>query len=423
MSIKDSILLALNLKEENLQFNENHVSKVSIKGVDTLVYEATLTYSADHCTKCGCTKENIIKYGTKTSRITLPRVSKLSCKLSLRKQRFMCKSCHHTFTAETSIVKKNCFISNNTYHSCILESKTKMSVKDISKANDVSFSSLNKWLHKLYDSFTVSKNYLPKHLSFDEFKSVKSADSAMSFLFIDTQSHKLIDIVMDRKLNTLVQYFKSYSDEARANVETITIDMYAPYISLVKSCFPNATIIFDRFHIVQLISRSLNKTRIQAMNRNKKHYNKLKRYWRLLLKKRSDLKSVELKKYTCFKQSMNEDLIVDYLLNCDDELAETYWIYQDLLSAIHNKDSKRFKELIESPDTNISNYMKTSIETYKKYTTYITNSFKYEYSNGPIEGLNNLIKVTKRIAFGYRNYINFKIRILLITNRMVKLGY
>ena len=42
---------------------------------------------------------------------------------------------------------------------------------------------------------------------------------------------------------------------------------------------------------------------------------------------------------------------------------------------------------------------------------------------GSVVGTNNLIKVIKRIAFGYRNYYNFRARILLIVNTMAKLDF
>ena len=62
----------------------------------------------------------------------------------------------------------------------------------------------------------------------------------------------------------------------RKNVKFIVIDMYSPYISLILKLFPNAKIIIDKFHLVQLISRSLNNTRINIMKKDKKNYNKLK---------------------------------------------------------------------------------------------------------------------------------------------------
>ncbi len=67
--------------------------------------------------------------------------------------------------------------------------------------------------------------------------------------------------------------------------------------------------------------------------------------------------------------------------------------------------------------------MKTSIHSLLKFETELENSLSYKYSNGAIEGTNNLIKVIKRIAFAYRSYENFRSRILLITNTMVRLEY
>jgi len=49
-------------------------------------------------------------------------------------------------------------------------------------------------------------------------------------------------------------------------VESITIDMNAGYVNVIKEIFPQAKIIIDRFHLVQLISRSMNKTRVRVMN-------------------------------------------------------------------------------------------------------------------------------------------------------------
>ena len=74
---------------------------------------------------------------------------------------------------------------------------------------------------------------------------------------------------------------------------------------------------------------------------------------------------------------------------------------------------------IEHANKNISEYMKTSIRTLKEHKTYILNSLEFSYSIGMIEDTNNLIKVIKRIAFGYRSFIQLKTRMLLITNTMV----
>ena len=65
---------------------------------------------------------------------------------------------------------------------------------------------------------------------------------------------------------------------------------------------------------------------------------------------------------------------------------------------------------------NVSDYMKTSIKTIKKYIKYVDNTLEYDYNNGILEGINNKIKVVKRIAFGYRCFYHFKNRILITQN-------
>ncbi|MBQ1772031.1 MAG: transposase, partial [Clostridia bacterium] len=47
----------------------------------------------------------------------------------------------------------------------------------------------------------------------------------------------------------------------------------------------------------------------------------------------------------------------------------------------------------------------------------ILNAFRCRYSNGFTEGCNNTIKVIKRTGYGYRNFENFRSRILMILNR------
>ncbi len=101
----------------------------------------------------------------------------------------------------------------------------------------------------------------------------------MSFIYMDYKNSKIIDIVEDRILYNLKNHFSRYTIKARNSVKFIVIDMYKPYISLIKEMFKNAKIIIDRFHIVQLFSRAMNKTRIKVMNENKDYYNRLKRYY------------------------------------------------------------------------------------------------------------------------------------------------
>ncbi|MEK4253065.1 hypothetical protein [Ureibacillus sp. FSL K6-2830] len=82
---------------------------------------------------------------------------------------------------------KNCCISNNTKESIALNAKDKISEKDIAIKHNVSHATVSRVIDSFYSYYQPNVHYLPQHLCFDEFKSVKSAAGAMSFIFCDSE--------------------------------------------------------------------------------------------------------------------------------------------------------------------------------------------------------------------------------------------
>ena len=91
-------------------------------------------------------------------------------------------------------VPPHCFISNNTRLSIVLDAKMKTSEKDIAFRHSVSHATVNSLLQQLYQDFKVQRNFLPPHLCFDEFRSVKGVDASMSFLFLNAESGQILNI-------------------------------------------------------------------------------------------------------------------------------------------------------------------------------------------------------------------------------------
>ena len=414
MSNQNYIINILNLKEKNVFFKEKFYSEEIINGITNKIFEGYLSYQPEFCPKCGCVfVSNFEKHGFITSNIIIPDVSGFKSILRLHKQRYLCKHCHKAFTLTTNITNYGCFISNNTKHKIACDLVKKRSEKDIVLDNNVSPNTVERIMDSYYETQKLYKHYLPEVLSFDEFKSVKSADGAMSFHMCNGINGKTIDIIEDRRLDNLIKYFFYYDYKARSRVKHIVIDMYSPYVSLIKKMFPNSSIVIDKFHLTQLISRSLNKTRINVMNKNKKYQRKLKRYWRLILKSRDELDISKWKKFTCFDSLMTESDVVYFLVNIDKELKDTYDLFKDILHCFKTKDFKLLKSCLNKPYNNISSYMKTSLKTLIEFLPHIKNTFETNHHNGFIEGNNNFIKVLKRIAFGFRSFRRFKARIMI----------
>lgn len=268
MSNQNYIIEMLELKDLNIYFKDNFYYKQNIKGVVHKIFECYLSYIPKFCPKCGVVFDNMFeKHDFITSNIKTPDVVGYHAILRLHKQRYLCKQCHKAFTLTSPIVNYGCFISNSSKWKIANDLRKKISEKDIALNNNVSPNTVERVMDSYYDTVKIYKNYLPPILSFDEFKSVKSADGAMSFNMCNGETGQILDIVEDRRLDNLTKYFSKYSHNARAKVKLIIIDMYSPYVSLIKAMFPHAKIIIDKFHLIQLISRSLNKTRIRTMKK------------------------------------------------------------------------------------------------------------------------------------------------------------
>lgn len=88
---------------------------------------------------------------------------------------------------------------------------------------------------------------------------------------------------------------------------------------------------------------------------------------------------------------------------------------EDLISIVNrlNERGVSFHSLQENitMDKSSSTGQLTFLNKYKLGIQY---AFKTRYSNGALEGTNNKIKVIKRVAYGYRNFHNFRARIYLI---------
>ena len=421
MTHTDYTRLMLNIEDENIYFNENCLEIVNIKGAKTKVFHGYLTYNPDYCPKCGCVNnsfDDIIKWNWKRNcKIKITKACGYNTLLILDKQRFLCKHCNKTFTASTNVVKFHKQISNDTNLNIRLELMEKGSEKDIAKRNNVSTNSVNRILDEISKDKLI-KNYgrLPNILGIDEFNATKDTISKLAFIIVDQDNKNIFDINNSRLSSDIEKYFKRYSKQERDKVKFITMDLYKPYYKLMHNLFRNATLISDRFHIIIQMRNALDNTRIKLCNKSNPNHKKLKKYWKLLLKKENELDDKKKKYNKHFRKEITEKEIVTYLINTDKTLYADYQLYQGLDNAINIRDKNLFFKIVNNNLNNkiISKKSKKALKTFKEMKQYIDNSFDYEYSNGIVEGINNVIKQIKHTACGYKKFTHLKARVMLI---------
>ena len=188
-----------------------------------------------------------------------------------------------------------------------------------------------------------------------------------------------------------------------------------PMTAIARQLFPSAKIALDRFHIVQHLSRAMSRVRVQIMKqfeRKSHEYKALKRYWKLIQQDSRKLSDKRFYRPT-FRMHLTNQEILEKLLSYSQELREHYELYQLLLFHFQEKQAEHFFGLIEERIACINPIFQTVFKTFLKDKDKIINALELPDSNAKLKATNNLIKVIKRNAFGFRNFNNFRTRILL----------
>ena len=373
--------------------------------------QAKRDYPAPSCPHC---QGKMIKYVfQRPSKIPLPEQAGTPTLLRLKKRRFQCKGCKRVMVAETSIVEKNCQISNLVRQKVAQRLTEKVSLTDIARRLRVSTSTV----YRKLDQFTFKEHYdrLPRVVSWDE---VGFKKGELAFVVQNYETNELITILDNRRQTTIRNYFLKYPLKVRQEVRFITMDMSGAYIPIARKLFPNAKIVLDSFHIIQHLGRAFLKTRIAIMNQFDKKslpYRALKNHWRLFQK---DSRKLSLNSFysKTFRQTLSPHEVVEKTLDFSEELTDYYTLYQLLLFHFQEKRAEEFFELIEENMSKVNHYFQTIFRTFLKHKQYIKNALETDYSNAKLEATNKLIKDIKRLGFGFRNFINFRKRVFITLN-------
>ncbi|SUN76912.1 transposase [Streptococcus massiliensis] len=408
--IRKNLMEQLNFITNLLEIKDPNITILDVLDAGThKEIIAKLDYPAPKCYSC---HGQMAKYDfQKESKIPYLECAGYKTLIRLRKRRFRCKDCRKMAVAETSLVKKNHQIAAIVNQKIAQKLIEKVPMTAIAESLAVSTSTVIRKLKEF--KFKTDLNCLPEHMSWDEYSFKKGK---MSFIAQDFDSRKIIAILDGRTQATIRNQFLRYSRQVRNSVKIITMDMFSPYYDIARQLFPSAKIVLDRFHIVQHLSRAM--SRVQIMNqldRKSHEYKALKRYWKLI---QQDSRKLSHKRFyrPTFRMHLTSGEILEKLISYSQELREHYELYQLLLFHFQEKQADHFFGLIEDTISYVNPIFQTVFKTFLKNKDKILNALELPYSNAKLEATNNLIKVIKRNAFGFRNFDNFKTRILIALN-------
>ncbi|WP_409022737.1 ISL3 family transposase [Dellaglioa sp. P0083] len=278
---------------------------------------------------------------------------------------------------------------------------------------NVSPVTINRTVDALHHQLVNYAPKLPTALSFDE---VRTTNHQMSFIAIDAQTSKISTFLPGRKSQDVISYFeRHYSLTERQAVKSIVIGFNAAYQSFIKRVFPNAIVVADRFHLVQMLERVINQARVQLMRQydsKSYEYRLLKHHWKLFLKHPNALETKKPQWFTHLRNHLTQEQLIETALGFNQEFAVVYATCHGIIDALKLGQNSQVTDLINHSQT-VNIGLSTVLSTLKKNLKAVCEAICSLLSNGRIEGVNRKIKQIIRTAYGYRNWQHLRDRIMI----------
>ena len=208
----------------------------------------------------------------------------------------------------------------------------------------------------------------------------------------------------DRTSKSLSAFFQRLTPEQRKKIQVVCTDMWDPYILSVRTHLPHAALILDRFHLKKHLNDCIDKLRRAMVNEASKEQKKILKKKRWVLLKNQNHHTQKDKLSLEELKSLNKPLYEAYLLKEQFDLFFQCANEDDAENFIHTW-------FAQIPLT-IKEFFQPFYDMLQQYSFGIFSFFKYRFTNSIAEGINNKIKVLKRIAYGYRDKEYFKLKIL-----------
>lgn len=331
-----------------------------------------------------------------------------------RRRRYACP-CGKKFAEKNPFVEGYQRLSMELNQAVKIRSIKGKTFKETAEVYGISSSTVVRRFDQLaQETVNVEAKELPKVIAIDEYKG-DTKEGKYQLIIANGITKEPIDILPNRYKNTIKHYLRKYG----AQVEVVIMDMSQSFKAAVKQALGNPVIVADRFHFVRYIYWALDGVRRRVQSSWHDYDRKKCKKMRHVFYKKSCNLTEDNRWYLQRYIDMSPELKKAY------ELKELFcrWFNeakQNGEATIHQTKNDLYALYKAIDEAGIPEFQRAA-QTLKNWQIEILNSFSYNYSNGFLEGINNLTKVMKRNAFGFRSFLRFRAKILL-THKYKRLG-
>ena len=352
------------------------------------------------CPKCATKTSSVYDHTTVRNVKEQPFWGK-AVVLNVTKRRFRCQNrrCRKVFTEPVAGIAKGARTTKRFKQGLAWAAGHYATLKDVGRQFRCSARLVYTAFYEQLEHWAKARAHpLPKKIGLDEHSIRKPKYKATEFatIVVDHCGEKVLDLIDGKDLDSLRAGFAgTLGKEA---VEVVTIDMSETYRAFVKETFPNAMLVADRFHVMRLFNRKVNKYRRKITGDDRKHpINKL------LLRRTENV-------------SFFERCQIVKWLNHHPKLREL-WETKEAVARFYRtkgeaKAKRAFTRLLDRMGRSQVRAVQALRRTLIKWRAEILNFHQGRLSNGRVEGFNRVGKLIQRQGYGYRNFAHYRLRLL-----------
>jgi transposase len=231
--------------------------------------------------------------------------------------------------------------------------------------------------------------------------------------FCDLDTGRLIDVIEGRSGTGITRYLAGHPAETRAEVETVSVDPWRGYLQPVRRLLPRAQVVVDHFHLIRLANQVVTEVRQRTQQEVTGHRGRkgdpLYGIRHLLLRGRERLTDRQRERVAAALDHPNGDRW--------DEIA-CAWTGKELLRDVYRAAGSAqaihaievfhgWAEEVEVPE------LGRLARTVHQWEDEILAYHQARYSNAKTEAANLIVEKQRRSGHGYRNFANYRLRLLL----------
>jgi transposase len=244
-----------------------------------------------------------------------------------------------------------------------------------------------------------------RYLAVDEF-AVRKGHRYMTVV-MDLETGQILHVAHGKGAEALTPFLKQLRRQ-KVKLRAVAMDMSPAYMQAVRDVFPQLDIVHDPYHIIVTVNKAIDETRkdmYRHLTGDQRSVIKGARF--LLLRSLESLKEDALEKLARIME-LNEPLYQAYLLK-----EEMRWFWNLPTAQAAEQFLQTWTE--EAYNTALNRFHKLA-DSLLRHKPGLLSYFSHRISTGPLEGLNNKIKVLKRQAYGFRDDEYFKLRLYFLHN-------